>query len=235
MKITGPLIKGIFIERPNRFITRVKVDGKIIKSHLPDPGRLQELLFPGAIVYVRPAPDDSDRKTKFSTVMVESNGIFVSLDSTLPNRFIKQEYFKIPLFDHWTLIRSEYKVGNHRIDFLMEDPNGDEVFTEIKSVTFVENGIAKFPDAVTLRGKKHADLLSKLSNRGIKSRILFVCQRSDAVEFRSMWNRDPKFAKSLRNAHQQGVQIHCIKTNISLKEMTYYSEIPVNLNPPNEA
>ena len=48
MKIAGPLIKGKFIERPNRFITHIELKGKKVISHLPDPGRLQELLIPGA-------------------------------------------------------------------------------------------------------------------------------------------------------------------------------------------
>ena len=47
MKIEGPLINAIFIERPNRFITIIEIGGKKHKSHLPDPGRLKELLIPG--------------------------------------------------------------------------------------------------------------------------------------------------------------------------------------------
>lgn len=235
MKIAGPLIKGEFIERPNRFMTIVSLDDKVVESHLPDPGRLQELLFPGAIVYVRPAPENSERKTKFSTVMVENNGVLISLDTTLPNRFVKYHLNTIPPFADWSIIKAEYTVGNHRIDFLLKDSNQTEVVTEIKSVTFVEDTIAKFPDAVTDRGRKHVNLLSKLADEGIKSMILFVCQRPDANEFRPMWNRDPEFAKALKNAQNHGVKIYCIKTKISLNEMTYYGEIPVNLNPPNEA
>jgi len=235
MKIAGPLIKGEFIERPNRFMTIVSLDGMIVESHLPDPGRLRELLFPGATVYLRPAPDNSERKTKFSTVMVETNGVFISLDSTLPNRFVKNHLNTIPFFADWSIIKAEYTVGNHRIDFLLKNSNRNEVVTEIKSVTFVEDNIAKFPDAVTDRGRKHVNLLSKLSDEGKNTMVLFVCQRSDANEFRPMWNRDPDFANALKNAQNHGVKIRCIKTKISLKEMTYYGEIPVNLNPPNEA
>ena len=217
------------------FLTIISLGDKVVESHLPDPGRLQELLFPGAIVYVRPAPENSERKTKYSTVLVKNKDVLISLDSTLPNHFIQQDYTSIPLFNQWTIKKNECKIGNHRIDFLFNNSQGDEVYTEIKSVTFVENRIAKFPDAVTDRGRKHVNLLSKLADEGMKSRILFVCQRPDADEFRPMWNRDPEFAKALKNAHEHGVQIHCIKTNISLKEMTYYGEIPVNLNPPDEA
>ena len=63
MKIDGPLINAVFIERPNRFITIIEISGEKHKSHLPDPGRLKELLVPKAKLMVRPAPKDSDRKT----------------------------------------------------------------------------------------------------------------------------------------------------------------------------
>ncbi|MCH7613367.1 MAG: DNA/RNA nuclease SfsA [Candidatus Marinimicrobia bacterium] len=235
MKIAKSLIKGVFLERPNRFITIISLGDTIVESHLPDPGRLQELLIPGAIVYALPAPENSERKTKYSTVMVENNGVLISLDTTLPNRFIKHYLNTIPLFADWSIIKAEYTVGNHRIDFLLNDSFGNEVYTEIKSVTFVENKIAKFPDAVTARGRKHVNLLAKLVEDGKRSLVLFVCQRPDANEFRPMWNRDPEFAKALKNAYDGGVRIHCITTNISLKEMTYSNEIPVNLTSPNEA
>ena len=90
MKINGPLYKGILISRPNRFVTIVDLNGKIQKSHLPDPGRLEEILMPGAEVYLVPAKKKSKRKTKYSTVMVNHNGQLISLVSTLPNRFIKE-------------------------------------------------------------------------------------------------------------------------------------------------
>ena len=56
MKIEGPLIPATFVERPNRFITLVSIDGDVHRSHLPDPGRLKELLVSGADLLVRQAP-----------------------------------------------------------------------------------------------------------------------------------------------------------------------------------
>ena len=95
MVIEGPLIKGIFIERPNRFITLVEVNGKIVRSHLPDPGRLKELLIPGTEVLLKPATNLDSRKTKFSTVMVRFEGRLISLVSALPNKFVKESIEKI--------------------------------------------------------------------------------------------------------------------------------------------
>ncbi|MBT4155670.1 MAG: DNA/RNA nuclease SfsA, partial [Candidatus Marinimicrobia bacterium] len=42
MIIPGPLLKAKFVERPNRFITMIEINGEIHRSHLPDPGRLKE-------------------------------------------------------------------------------------------------------------------------------------------------------------------------------------------------
>ena len=234
MKIEGPLIPGKFVERPNRFITLVEVEGKIVRSHLPDPGRLKELLIPGAELLLHPSPEGSQRKTKFSTVMVKHEGELISLVSTLPNRFIKEllKENTLPILKDFQYVRSEPSCGNHRFDFLLNDVNGYPFYLEVKSVTYVENGLAKFPDAVTERGARHANALAELVLNGTGAGILFVCQRSDASKFEPMWDRDPKFSQALLKANQEGVHVWCITSQMSETEMTFKREIPVNLIPP---
>jgi sugar fermentation stimulation protein A len=231
VQIEGPLIKGKFHSRPNRFLTIVEVKGKLVNSHLPDPGRLRELLIPGAELYLKPIPDEIPRKTRFTTVMVYHEGQFISLVSTLPNRFVKTSLKLgiLPMFKHYTLVKSEISVGKHRFDFLLETPIGKPFYLEVKSVTFVENGIAQFPDAVTARGTRHAHALAELVKHGKEAGILFVCQRSDGNEFRPMWNRDPIFGNALINAKKCGVKIWCISCSVSLESINYLKEIPVNL------
>ncbi len=234
MKIEGPLVSGKFVDRPNRFIAMVAVDGQIVRSHLPDPGRLKELLIPGADLLVRPAPKGSERKTKYSTVMVRHEGQLISLVSALPNRFVLESLQEgiLPMFKAFRFVRAEIAQGNHRFDFLLKDENENPFYLEVKSVTFVENGCAKFPDAVTARGARHAKALSDLVMNGKGAGILFVCQRPDADRFEPMWDRDPKFSQALYDAQKAGVLVWCIATNISETEMTYKTEIPVNLEPP---
>ena len=234
MKIKGPLIPAKFVERPNRFITIIDINGIQYRSHLPDPGRLKELLRPGANLLVRPAPENSERKTRYSTVMVNHDGQLISLVSSLPNQFVKEALVKkeLPMFINHTLLRPEISVGSHRFDFLLQDVGGKNFYLEVKSVTFVENGVAQFPDAVTARGAKHALALKKLVESREKAGILFVCQRSDAVSFRPMWERDPTLAKAVLKANRSGVKVWCITLNVSETEMTFRQEIPVNLESP---
>ncbi len=149
MNIAGPLEDARFVERPNRFLTVVDIGGEAVESHLPDPGRLRELLIPGADLKVRPSNGQSpNRRTRWTTVMVKSGRQWVSIDSTLPNRFVSNllESGKLPTYKSFRLVKSEVTVGNHRFDFLLEK-DGAPFYLEVKSVTFVENFVAQFPDA----------------------------------------------------------------------------------------
>mgnify|MGYP000721359205 CR=1 FL=1 len=48
--------KAIFLDRPNRFIAHVDLNGQVVTlPYAPIPGRMWELLFQGTTVYVRPA------------------------------------------------------------------------------------------------------------------------------------------------------------------------------------
>jgi sugar fermentation stimulation protein A len=115
---------------------------------------------------------------------------------------------------------------------LLKDRNKKPFFLEVKSVTYVENYLAKFPDAVTERGARHAKALAELVRNGNGAGILFVCQRPDANRFEPMWDRDPKFAKALLEAKETGVEVWCITTQVSETQMTFEKEIPVNLTHP---
>ena len=98
-------------------------------------------------------------------------------------------------------------------------------------MNYVKNGLAQFPDAITARGTRHVFALTELTKKGIKTVILFVCQRDDPTNFSPMWDRDPIFSKALFEASKIGVNIWCISTKITETEMTLKKEIPVNLEP----
>ena len=232
MKFKEPLTKAKFVSRPNRFITIIDINGEKHKSHLADPGRLKELLFPGVELLVREIKNIEKRKTQFSTIMVRFKGQLISLVSTLPNQFVKDELIKqrVPFFQKFNLVRPEVTIGKHRFDFLLEDEAGEDFILEVKSVTLVKNEIAMFPDSVTLRGKNHVQALKELVKKNKKTGVLFVCQRPDATSFQPMWQRDDKFCYALHEAHKFGVKIWCITLSISENGIKYNKEIPIYLD-----
>tara|TARA_B100001250_G_scaffold136118_1_gene116521 strand:+ start:386 stop:1090 length:705 start_codon:yes stop_codon:yes gene_type:complete len=231
VKIKGPLLNATFISRPNRFITIIKIDNKLYKSHLADPGRLKELLLPGAKLLVYEVEDVSNRKTNFSTIMINHNGQLISLVSTLPNRFISEAIIKeeLPMFKKQKILKSEVNIGKHRIDFLLNSKDNKKLFLEVKSVTLVKNGIAQFPDAITDRGRRHILLLTDLVKNGKNAGVIFVCQRSDVISFKPFWKRDPKFSRALLDGYKIGLKIWCISVELTQEEMNFKKVIPFDL------
>ena len=88
MRFAPPLVEGRLIERPNRFLGLVDLDGTVVKTWIHDPGRLSELLFPGARVWVAPAAPG--RKTTHTAMLTRNGRSFVSLYSSLPNQLVAE-------------------------------------------------------------------------------------------------------------------------------------------------
>jgi len=227
MKITGPLINGSFIERPNRFVTIVKVGNKSVKSHLPDPGRLREILTPGRELYLRKAIASEHRVTDYSTILAKYNGELVSLVSALPNQFVKEciDSRILSFLKDFVLVKPEVVHGNHRFDFLLKDKSGDPFYLEVKSVTYVENGIAEFPDAVTARGTKHLNELSNAKKKGYQSYILYLIQREDCDSFRIAKDIDEEYKIAFSKALKTGVKILCYDCKLNSEEIKLNKQI----------
>jgi len=69
MIIEGQKFSGTFVSRPNRFLALVRINDAVVPCYLPDPGRLKELLLPGAEVVVR-RPIDRGISSTFSKTSI---------------------------------------------------------------------------------------------------------------------------------------------------------------------
>ncbi len=234
---------GVFVARPNRFLCRVLLDGPPgtpmgdpVEAHLPDPGRLKELLVPGRRVRVEAATNPA-RKTRWTLRLVETpdRGAWVSLDTTLPNRLVGAalEAGALEEFQGWTLERAEVTLGRSRFDFLLRrggEPDAatqePELLLEVKSVTLVEDGIALFPDAVTARGARHVRELTERRREGHPAAILFVAQREDVREIRAAASIDPAFAAALREAVEAGVRVLGRRCRVDLHGVRLLDPVP---------
>jgi sugar fermentation stimulation protein A len=131
----------------------------------------------------------------------------VSVDSTLPNRLaagLLTEGKVRGVRAGWK-IRREVIRGRSRFDFLALSPDGCETLIEVKSVTLVENGCARFPDAPTARGRRHVRELAEIVRNGGRAMVLFIVQRDDARSITPNRETDPEFAEALAAARSAGV------------------------------
>ena len=215
IKIEGRIVRGIFQERLNRFSAFVKVEDKVLLTYLPNPGRMHELLIPGTEVVLTEAANEN-RKTGYDMIGVSYNGQRVSVDSRVPNKLVLEALRNqdIEELSEYNIIKPEFGYGHSRLDFLLTNKH-ESCLLEVKSATLVKDGVAMFPDAVTERGKRHVNELTKAKKEGYRACILFLVQRTDAHSFSPSDETDPEFGKALRNAVAEGVEVYAYKTEIS--------------------
>ena len=173
------IVDGIFLDRPNRFIAHVNVNGTVETVHVKNTGRCRELLLPGAAVRLE-VSDNPKRKTKYDLVAVR-----------------KQEF---------DLVRPEFAYGKSRIDFYME--KGEQKYLlEVKGCTLEVGGIGYFPDAPTERGVKHLHELAQAQRAGYRCIVAFVIQMEGITEVRPNVDTQPEFGTALAEAKAAGVRV----------------------------
>ena len=196
------IVDGKFIDRPNRFIAHVKIDGKTETVHVKNTGRCRELLLPGAAVRLE-VSDNPTRKTLYDLIAVYKEKIgWINIDSQAPNKVVK-EWLETQDYD---LVRPEYTYGDSRIDFYMEKGN-QKYLMEVKGCTLEINGIGYFPDAPTKRGVKHLRELAEARKAGYECMVAFVIQMEGITEVRPYICMQPEFGTAWQEAVDAGVEI----------------------------
>lgn len=217
--------QATFLERPNRFIAHIELDGKSEVCHVKNTGRCRELLVPGATVFVQEF-DSSTRKTRFDLISVIKGNRLINMDSQVPNKVFYEwasgGHF-IPNVRH---IKPETKYGNSRFDFYMETPDR-KLFVEVKGVTLEEHGVAMFPDAPTERGLKHINELIEARKQGYESYLIFVIQMEHIQYFTTNRLTHNAFALKLKEAHEQGVQILALDCHVSEQSIVMGSPVRI--------
>ena len=122
--------KAEFLERPNRFIAYVELNGEKETVHVKNTGRCAELLVPGARVYIQRSANP-DRKTKWDLIAVEKGQRMINMDSQIPNRVVEEWLREGNLVENVSLIRPETTYGNSRFDLYVE-AEGRKIFIEVK-------------------------------------------------------------------------------------------------------
>jgi sugar fermentation stimulation protein A len=225
-----PLVSGRFVRRDNRFRVAVEVKGKTVAAHLPNSGRLTELLTPGRLCWLAEFPSVAQRKTRFDLKLVEYGGVSVSVDARLPNALIGEAVAagQLAPFRGYDHVSREVRRGGSRLDFCLSKP-ASTCWVEVKSVTLVEDGTARFPDAPTPRGARHLRELIAAVQGGDQAAAVFVIQRPDAQRFTPHTQADPTFAAALREAASVGVDVHAWTCEVSTLAIAIATQVPVKL------
>lgn len=207
LRLFPQTVRATFLDRPNRFLVSCQWNDKVVHAFLPNPGRLRELLLPGVGLRLIEERGPPLRKNRFTVVAVEREGYPVMLHTQRTNdaaRFLIQNGM-IPAFGKVDHVRSEVTIGKSRFDFLLRDRDRETIL-EVKSCTLFGQKVAMFPDAVTERGRRHLLELSRLSEEGRKTAVLFMVQWPFATIFMPDYHTDLAFSQALLQVRER-VQI----------------------------
>lgn len=220
-------VKATFIERPNRFVAKVNLDGEEIYCHVKNTGRCRELLQPGVDVWLEDS-ENPNRKYRYSLVSVRKGDRMVNMDSQAPNKAVGEWLKNESLFKDIKLLKPESRYGSSRFDFYCEYED-KKAFIEVKGVTLENDGVVSFPDAPTERGARHVAELIECIKDGYEAYIIFVIQMKNVLCFEPNEDHDPIFAKTLRKAQQEGVNIIAVDCFVSDSEMIIEEPVQVKL------
>ena len=194
--------RAVFLERPNRFIARVELNGQTETVHVKNTGRCRELLLPGSEVWLARSANPA-RKTKYDLIAVrKETGVLFNIDSQAPNAVVLEWLRQ----QDWDEIRPEYTCGTSRIDFYMRR-GSTQYLMEVKGCTLERNGTGFFPDAPTGRGVKHIRELMHAAEEGYIPVLAFVIQMDGVNEVRPNRETDPDFADAMEEAVRRGVSV----------------------------
>jgi sugar fermentation stimulation protein A len=231
VKIEGRWREGRFVARDNRFRVTIEIDGQQVWAHLPNSGRLGELLLPGrrAMLIERHSPG---RLTHFDLAMIQAEGQWVSMDARLPNDLVEEALRagRLSALAGYTRLKREVTYGASRLDFSLAADGCPPCLLEVKSVTLIVDGLACFPDAVTTRGRRHVEELVVALAEGYRAVVVFVVQRPDAEGFRPHDESDPDFGRALRWAVRQGVEVYAYACRVEPGCVEIDRPLPVHLD-----
>jgi len=227
MKFNEKLIPGKLIKRYKRFLADVELeDGTIVTAHCSNSGSMKTCIEEGAPVYLTPV-NDPKRKTKFTWEMIFINGGWIGINTSIPNllAFEAIRDGKIERLKGYTNVKREVTFGDSRFDIFAENEH-EKCFVEVKNVTMKVDEFARFPDAVTTRGRKHLETLIHVKEKGLRAAMLYVIQRMDVEKFGVASDIDPEYANSLKKAHAAGVEIIPVQAEVKPTGIEIVKELP---------
>ena len=231
MRFSSKLIRGILIQRYQRFLADVRLpSGEIVTVHCTNTGSMMGCKEPGSVVRISRS-DKKGRRLLYTWEIIEVGRTWVGINTMLPNRLVAEAIANgaIPELKGYDNIRREVVTRQGtRLDLCLEGSNGS-CFVEVKNVTLAVDGAAAFPDAVSERGTKHLKELMWLRRKGHRTAVVFVIQRNDCTVFQPADKIDAVYGRWLRRAVKAGVEILPYVAYVTPKEIVIKERLPIRL------
>ncbi len=237
MNFDADLTNGILLKRYLRFLADIRLaDGSIVTAHCPNTGSMLSCSATGSEVCLSRS-DNPKRKYPFTLEMIRIGTTWIGVNTAKTNELVAEAIEKGRIAELGTVkgIRKEVKITNRtRLDLQIMHDEGS-TFLEVKNCSLVMDGCAMFPDAVTIRGTRHLQELTRLSREGLRAGIFFLVQRMDADRFAPATHIDPVYGKALGEALAAGVMMLVYQAAVSPTGIHIVRPLPFSLSIPGES
>lgn len=236
MLFDPPLMPATLIRRYKRFLADVELpDGQQLTVHCPNTGAMTDCCEPGSAVWLSRS-DNPRRKYAHTLEQVDSRHGLVGVNTAMANRLVREalETGAITELGGYCRWRSEAPIpdGSGRFDFLLSgNSKAPDCYVEVKSATLaVGAGLGQFPDAVSVRARKHVLALTELALGGGAATLLFCVQHSGIERVAPADQVDPEYGVALRKAAAAGVSILAYRATQSASSSVLETSLPVILD-----
>ena len=225
-------LRGRLLRRYKRFLADVETpDGRVLTVHCPNPGAMLGCDAPGSPVRCSTS-DAPGRRLRHTLEMIRVGRTWVGLHTGRANALAARalEGGLVAGLAGYPRVRREVAAGaGCRLDFRLEGGRRRPLWLEVKSVTLAEGRVARFPDAVTARGRRHMDTLARLRAGGERAAVLFVVQRGDCERVEPADDIDPAYGETLRRAVRRGVEVFALRARVTPRALLVDRLLPVTL------
>jgi len=227
MKFRSPLIRGTIVKRYRRSLVDVKLDnGRIVTAHSPSLGPMTGCYEPG-----RPAmlsdSHDPNRKHPLTWELIDMGGIWVGVNPSAAKKVLVEaiDTSGIPSLAGYETLKETTYGRNKKTDLILQGMEHN-CFINTYSVSWAENDVALFPDAVSTRATTQLRELAEIPTEGHRSIAFFLVQRSDCSRLTIAAGINSELQQALRGARNAGVEILVYRSVVSPEEITLGSPIP---------
>jgi sugar fermentation stimulation protein A len=231
------LLEGRLVRRYKRFLADVELTtGEIITAHCANTGSMRNCCDPGSRVWLFDSSNPG-RKLRYTWELVEVEGHYLAcINTNRANHLVKEAILDCRIaelagYDE-LLTERPYGLESSRIDILLRGDGKPDCYVEIKNLTLQsDNGLGLFPDAVTVRGRKHLRELAAVVREGDRAVLFYHVAHTGIVRIKPAWKIDPEYALTLSEVMEAGVEVVVYGAEISPQSIELSRRLEFSIHP----
>ncbi|MCA9668500.1 MAG: DNA/RNA nuclease SfsA [Myxococcales bacterium] len=216
MRFSQPLIGGRLIRRYKRFLVDVRLDdGRVVTAHTNNTGAMIGCATPGVRVWLSHSQNPT-RKLPYTWEITTSGRAYVAINTLRANHLVEEAIRggRVPELAGYASLSREVRLGERRIDLCLDDARRGRCWVEVKNVTLADGRTARFPDAVSARGRAHLETLQAARARGERAVMFYLVARGDCDRFAPAWAIDPDYSETMVRAARAGVELYAYRSRV---------------------